>query len=136
MVAAGVAVAMGLDNRVIAITGGSGRAGWLTSSTAAIAKKGTFAAFPFGVLMGFLPCGMLAAIELRAIATSSAAWGAAIMLAFGLGTVPGLSGFGAVSGLLGTHVRGVLLKIGAVIVIVIGLLTIVRGIARISGIGM
>ena len=43
-----------------------------------------------GLVLGFLPCGFLYAAIATAAATGSAAGGALAMLAFGLGTVPGL----------------------------------------------
>jgi sulfite exporter TauE/SafE len=46
--------------------------------------------FLLGVLLGFLPCGMLYAALVLAAATQSPVAGAAAMLAFGLGTVPAL----------------------------------------------
>lgn len=128
MVVAGVAVALGWDRRFTARLNGGNHSRWFIRKTAFLAKQGTLTAFPLGLLMGFLPCGMLSAIELRAIATGSAVVGASVMVAFGLGTLPGLLGFGIASGLLSTRVRGALLKIGAIAVVVIGILTIVRGI--------
>jgi len=43
-----------------------------------------------GVLLGFLPCGLLYVALVAAAASSGPAMGAAMMLAFGLGTVPAL----------------------------------------------
>jgi len=54
--------------------------------------------FAFGLLWGWLPCGLVYTALVAAAATSSALSGAAFMLAFGLGTMPALltaSGFGA-----------------------------------------
>ncbi len=45
---------------------------------------------PLGLLLGFLPCGLLYAALAAAAATGGAATGALAMLAFGLGTVPSL----------------------------------------------
>jgi sulfite exporter TauE/SafE len=50
--------------------------------------------FLLGVLLGFLPCGLLYAALVAAAATHSPAQGAAAMLAFGLGTVPALVAVG------------------------------------------
>ncbi|MHB8841772.1 MAG: sulfite exporter TauE/SafE family protein [Candidatus Aquicultor sp.] len=99
---------------------------------ATLSRRGIMAAFPLGLLMGLLPCGMLAVIELRAIAGGSAFWGALLMVAFGLGTIPGLAGFGLASGMIGSQTRGAFLKAGAAIVIVMGILTVVGGISRLS----
>lgn len=47
-------------------------------------------AFPLGLLWGFLPCGMVYSVLSTALLTGSALRGAALMLAFGLGTLPNL----------------------------------------------
>lgn len=136
MVLAGAAITLGWDSKLGALGSTSGKPGLPAKATSYLAHRGAFAALPLGLMMGFLPCGMLVAVELQAISTSSIVLGAAVMLAFGLGTVPGLSGFGIASGFLGTQARGALLKVGALVVIAIGILTIMRGIARINGLGM
>lgn len=43
-----------------------------------------------GLAMGFLPCGLSYAAFARAVAVTEPGYGAAMTLAFGLGTVPGL----------------------------------------------
>lgn len=47
-------------------------------------------ALPLGLLWGFLPCGLVYSVLTTALVTGSAARGAALMLAFGLGTLPNL----------------------------------------------
>ncbi len=47
-------------------------------------------AFACGFLLGLHPCGLLFAVLLAAAATGSAAHGAAVLLAFGVGTVPAM----------------------------------------------
>ena len=47
-----------------------------------------------GMAWGWLPCGLVYSILVSALATGSAASGAALMLAFGLGTLPNLLGMG------------------------------------------
>ncbi len=51
-------------------------------------------ALGIGALWGWLPCGMVYAVLLTALAMGSAWQGAAVMLAFGLGTLPNLLGIG------------------------------------------
>jgi len=58
-------------------------------------------AFALGGLWGWVPCGMVYSVLLTAMMAGSAAAGAAVMLAFGLGTLPTLLGLG----LLGTRLR-------------------------------
>ncbi|QEL64311.1 hypothetical protein OTERR_08350 [Oryzomicrobium terrae] len=51
-------------------------------------------ALPLGFLWGFLPCGLVYSALASALASGSAAGGAAILLAFGLGTLPNLLAIG------------------------------------------
>ncbi|GJI97442.1 sulfite exporter TauE/SafE family protein [Duganella sp. BJB1802] len=51
-------------------------------------------AFALGALWGWLPCGMVYSVLLTAMLSGSAGDGAAVMLAFGLGTLPMLTGLG------------------------------------------
>lgn len=101
-------------------------AGWFGGAYAALAKAGPAAAVPLGMLQGLLPCGFLLSIEASALGTGSALAGAATMLAFGLGTVPALAGFGAASGLLGARGRTWLLYGGGAIVVALGVFYVVR----------
>lgn len=57
--------------------------------------------FALGALWGWLPCGMVYSALTTAMLSSSAAAGAAMMLAFGLGTLPMLTSLG----LLGARVQ-------------------------------
>ncbi|KAB2320328.1 sulfite exporter TauE/SafE family protein [Betaproteobacteria bacterium SCN1] len=47
-----------------------------------------------GMAWGWLPCGLVYSVLVSALAAGSAASGAALMLAFGLGTLPNLLGMG------------------------------------------
>jgi hypothetical protein len=47
-----------------------------------------------GMLWGWLPCGLVYSVLLTALASGDALNGAAIMLAFGLGTLPNLLAIG------------------------------------------
>lgn len=57
--------------------------------------------FALGGLWGWLPCGMVYSVLLTAMLSGSAMSGAAVMLAFGLGTLPTL----LVMGMLGERLR-------------------------------
>ncbi len=52
---------------------------------------GSLARLLLGAMMGLLPCGLVYAALLQAIALASPAWAALGMIAFGLGTIPSLS---------------------------------------------
>jgi sulfite exporter TauE/SafE len=65
----------------------------------AFSNKGQAEMLILGMMMGFLPCGLSFAAFSRALASGSPIHGAAMVLAFSLGTVPGLL-------LLGTGASG------------------------------
>ena len=52
--------------------------------------RGPAQAFPLGLLWGWLPCGLVYSALVTALTGGSAWRGAALMLAFGLGTLPNL----------------------------------------------
>ncbi|MCB9743091.1 MAG: sulfite exporter TauE/SafE family protein [Alphaproteobacteria bacterium] len=58
---------------------------------ALLRQAGFTARFSFGLLNGLLPCGLVYAALALPVSSADPALGAALMLAFGLGTVPGLS---------------------------------------------
>ncbi len=100
--------------------------GWFRRACRAVTTSNPATAFPLGMLMGLMPCGFLMSIELYAVGTGSALFGSLTMLAFGLGTVPALAGFGAAGGLLGAKARSWLIYVGAAVVIALGVLYVVR----------
>lgn len=81
----------------------------------------------FGLLTGLMPCGPLQAAQLAAAATGSPVNGAIAMLGFGLGTMPLMLGFGAVSGMLGAKFKSRMMVAAAVLVMVLGLVMLDRG---------
>jgi len=100
--------------------------GWIGRAIRALPKAGPGLAFPLGMLMGFMPCGFLMSIEVYAVGTGSWLSGGLTMLAFGIGTVPALAGFGAAGGLLSPRARTWLIYIGAAIVVALGALYVAR----------
>ncbi|MBK9690655.1 MAG: sulfite exporter TauE/SafE family protein [Gemmatimonadetes bacterium] len=90
-----------------------------TVGAKAAGNPGLAAQYLFGVVNGFLPCGMVYAALALAVAATHPAAGALAMLAFGIGTVPALSvaAVGVQRVLLGSRWRrrlfaGVTLAIG------------------------
>jgi sulfite exporter TauE/SafE len=81
----------------------------------------------FGLLTGLMPCGPLQGAQLAAAATGSPVNGAIAMLGFGLGTMPLMLGFGAVSGMLGAKFKKRMMVAAAVLVMVLGLVMLDRG---------
>jgi sulfite exporter TauE/SafE len=82
-------------------------------------------AIPLGFLWGWLPCGMVYTLLIMSLSTGSAAEGALLMLAFGLGTLPNLLAMGVVATRLvkWTH-KPIIRLIAGLLVIVMGCLTL------------
>ncbi len=99
---------------------------WGTQLASRTTALGTY---PLGLLMGLLPCGPLYAMEINAAGTGSVGQGMLIMLAFGLGTVPMLFGFGFISSALGRRLPRRLYQAAALVVILLGFWTLLRGLA-------
>jgi sulfite exporter TauE/SafE/copper chaperone CopZ len=83
-----------------------------------------------GLLNGLMiACGPLQAIYIYAAGTGSAIQGALSLLAFGLGTLPVLLGFGLVASLVSNKLTHKILKLSGVIVIILGIVMLNRGLA-------
>jgi sulfite exporter TauE/SafE len=83
----------------------------------------------FGLLNGLMPCGPLQAMLIYAAATGSAIQGGIAMLTFGLGTIPLMFGFGNALSFLTHNFIGKIMKVSAVVVMALGLVTLNRGLA-------
>jgi sulfite exporter TauE/SafE len=83
--------------------------------------------YPAGLVLGILPCGLSWTIFLGAAGTGSPVEGLLLALAFGLGTVPALLLAGVAGTLLGARARGLLYRLGGVLVAVLGALFVARG---------
>ena len=83
--------------------------------------------FLLGLTLGLLPCGLIYAALLRAMATGSAIWGAATMAAFGAGTAGALLAVGVFSSAIRSGIHRWGTQLAAVSVMAMGALLIVRG---------
>ena len=81
----------------------------------------------FGLVTGFMPCGPLQGAQLAAAGAGSALNGAVAMLGFGLGTMPLMLGFGAVSGMLSGKFKNRMMVAAAFLVMGLGLVMLNRG---------
>lgn len=70
-------------------------------------------ALPLGLVWGWLPCGLVYSALAMALASGSVAGGAAVMLAFGLGTLPNLLLAGVFAAQLGRLTRRPAVRIAA-----------------------
>lgn len=96
---------------------------------AKLASDKPMAGFTLGLYWGLLPCGLVWAWMGAAGGTGSIVNGAIVMFVFGLGTVPALLVIGGLGGLIGHKYRAILNSIGAITVLLMGAILILRGLA-------
>ncbi len=98
-------------------------------------REGIGAYYPLGLVLGFLPCGIVYAALLSAARAGMDAGGPAegflrgflAMALFGAGTVPSLLLIGKAAGLLGSRPRRVLHRVAALLLIALGAIYAARG---------
>ena len=91
-------------------------------------KKGTFSAmFLIGILNGFLPCGLVYVALAGAIASGNAISGAAVMIFFGLGTVPAMFAATIFGKFINVGIRTKIRKAVPVLALLLGVIFILRG---------
>ncbi len=95
----------------------------------AAAKRGsTLGASMGGLLNGLMPCPLTFAMAVNATSAPSPIEGGLMMLALGVGTLPTMLVVTFAFGKLGTAARGLMLKVAAVLMIVMGANTMYNGI--------
>lgn len=118
------------------VTAGVLRFGWSNKGGACLAggilasflrSPSWMGVFLAGLFTGFLPCGLVYGFLGLAASTRDVVSGAAMMAAFGLGTVPVMVITGVGGGHLAAGTRGKLLQLAAWCVVVAGVISIARG---------
>jgi len=100
----------------------------LKANIGVLFKKGTFSAmFLIGILNGFLPCGLVYVALAGAIASGDVISGAAVMILFGLGTVPAMFAASVFGKFINIGIRAKLRKAVPVLAIILGVIFILRG---------
>jgi len=100
----------------------------LKSNIGLLFSKGTFSAmFLIGILNGFLPCGLVYVALAGAIASGDAISGAAVMILFGLGTVPAMFAASVFGKFINIGIRTKIRKAVPVLAIILGVIFILRG---------
>jgi sulfite exporter TauE/SafE len=84
--------------------------------------------FGLGVVLGFVPCGLVYAAGAQAAATQSIFGGMITMFFFGLGTFPAMMLMGITAHLFTHKFRNKLYRLAAFLVVLLAVLTILRGI--------
>jgi len=100
----------------------------LKSGISDLFKQGTFSAmFLIGILNGLLPCGLVYVALAGAIASGDAISGSAVMILFGLGTIPTMFAATIFGKFINLNIRRKITKAIPIFALVLGLLFIVRG---------
>ena len=100
----------------------------LKANIGVLFKKGTFSAmFLIGILNGFLPCGLVYVALAGAIASGDAISGAAVMILFGLGTVPAMFAATIMGKFINVGIRTKIRKAVPILAIILGLIFVLRG---------
>ncbi|MCK9419537.1 MAG: sulfite exporter TauE/SafE family protein [Nitrospirae bacterium] len=94
-----------------------------------LALESVWSTFLLGLLLGFLPCGLLYPIFMNAAASGGFISGMLIMAIFGIGTVPAMMSFGLLMTRLRPHIKQALYRAAAVLIVILGLQTFLRGMA-------
>ncbi|MEO5365012.1 MAG: sulfite exporter TauE/SafE family protein [Magnetococcus sp. WYHC-3] len=85
-----------------------------------------------GVLNGLMPCSLTLAVAVKATTAGGVLSGGALMLAFGLGTLPSMIFVSVAFQRLGASLRQRLLQVAALFIIMLGLVTMAQGVAFFS----
>lgn len=88
--------------------------------------------FILGLILGYLPCGLIYAALLKSMATGSVISGALTMTAFGLGTTFSLLGIGLFSAAFRIKFAGWGTRFASICVLVLGLFLVYRGVMPIT----
>lgn len=98
-----------------------------------LASSSVGSKFSLGLMLGFLPCGLIYAALFKAMATGTALAGGLTLLAFGLGTTSALLAIGLFSSAFGTQLKrlnvgGWGLRMAALSVTLLGVFLVWRGV--------
>ncbi len=118
IVAGGLLFITGLAN-LLSLSPGGGASQWIGKMTAQLSRRMPGHPYGLGLLLGFLPCGLLYSAVVAAMATGNALTGAAGLVIFGLGTAPALFGISLADALF-VRRRATLNRLSQVFVLVMG----------------
>jgi uncharacterized protein len=129
VIAVGLASALGLKALNLSSLEGRG-ARFLAAPLGRAVSGNSIAAFPLGLVLGFLPCGLVYAPLVAAAGSGSLVLGGATMAALGLGTIPILLMFGTASSAFSCRVRSSMLRLAGLAVALMGAAGLWRALAR------
>ena len=86
----------------------------------ALAGSSSTRSIPLGLVLGFLPCGLIYAPLIAAAGSGSPVRGGAVMAALGLGTLPVMVGFGSVAAIISDQLKGWHFRLTGLLVALLG----------------
>ena len=116
----GLSSALGLSALNLSSLEGRGARFFAAPLKRALSSDSPLAAFPLGLMLGLLPCGLVYAPLMAAAASGGPGLGAATMAALGLGTIPVLLLFGTASSAVSGALRSVMLRLAGLAVALMG----------------
>lgn len=129
MVIIGLSLLGVLPSVEVVVASATGGASPMKRMRGLLGNSSVWSGIGIGLLWGLLPCGLVFAMLVNAASTQTMYGGALTMVAFGLGTIPTLLGFGLASNAIAPQLRGNLMKVAAIIVLLFGAQAILRGLA-------
>ncbi|MFN7917325.1 MAG: sulfite exporter TauE/SafE family protein [Vicinamibacterales bacterium] len=112
---------------LVSLQTASGPGAWAGRLTSVLGRRMPGHPYALGVVLGLLPCGLLYSAVVAAMATGSAAVGAAGLVLFGLGTAPALVGISLADALI-VRRRALLNRLAQVFVLVMGAWFVYHGV--------
>ena len=123
----------GYFQRLHSFSVGLGGSTFVASLRGLLNSSSRSAPLAFGVFNGFLPCPLVYAFAAQAAASASSLSGIITMVAFGLGTFPAMILMGGVGQWLRPRWRQRGVQIAGMFILLLGLITIARGIYSFTG---
>jgi sulfite exporter TauE/SafE len=130
VIAVGLSSALGLNALNLSSLEGRGARFLAAPLKRAVSGNSRFAAFPLGLTLGFLPCGLVYVPLMAAAGSGSLLLGAATMAALGLGTIPVLFMFGTASSAVSVSLRSTMLRLAGLAVALMGAAGLWRALTR------
>jgi uncharacterized protein len=130
VIAVGLGSALGLGRLNLSVMEGNGARFFAVPLRWAVAGNSIWAAYPLGLMLGLIPCGLVYAPLLSAAVSGGPGKGAATMAALGLGTIPVLLAVGTASSALSGALRSAMLRVAGIAVALMGAAGLWRALAR------
>lgn len=94
-----------------------------------LAFQSVWGTFLLGLLLGFLPCGLLYPVFMNAAASGGVLSGMLVMAVFGASTVPALMAFGFLVTRIRPNLKTAMFRMAAFLIVLLGLRTFLRGLS-------